>query len=81
MPSRRLEHLWLRRWWQLCTEDSVPEATRDAETVLIIHEMVLEMVFLQFLVEGRQSKTWLARITKGWEMFHALTSCGVGSNG
>lgn len=51
---RRLDDFrgWRRR--QLCAKHSIPEAAGDAEAILVVHEVVLEVVLLQFLVEGRQ---------------------------
>jgi hypothetical protein len=38
---------------ELSTEDPIPEAAGDAEAVLVIHKVVLEMVLLQLSVVGR----------------------------
>lgn len=51
--SRCLQYLWDGWWRQLCREDSIPESTRDAKPVLVIHEVMLEMVLLQLAVVER----------------------------
>lgn len=35
---------------QFRSKDSIPEATGDAEAVLVVGKVVLEVVFLEFLV-------------------------------
>ena len=47
----------LGRWWrrQLCLEDSVPEATGDAKAILVVHEVMLKVILLQFTVVCRQA--------------------------
>jgi len=53
-PSRRLHYL---DWWylQLSPKYSVPEATRYAETILVVGEVVLQMIFLQLLPIVREA--------------------------
>lgn len=48
----RLEDLGLRGRREFSTENAVPEAGSDAEAVLVIGEVVLEVVFLQFAPVG-----------------------------
>lgn len=47
-----LGDLWSGRWCELSLKYSVPEAAGDAKTVLVIHEMMLKVVFLQLAVVG-----------------------------
>lgn len=68
-PSQRLQNLGLRRRWKLRAKYPIPEATRDAEAVLIIHEVVLKMVLLEFLVERWQPKTLLVNVVDEYKMF------------
>ena len=42
------------RWSKLRSKDNVPESTRYTETILIVHEVVLQMVFLQLPPVRRQ---------------------------
>ena len=35
---------------QFCAKDAIPESARDAETVLVISEMVLQMIFLEVAI-------------------------------
>jgi len=46
----QLHDLRLRRRWELCAEDPIPETARDTEAVLVVHEMVLKMVLLELAV-------------------------------
>ena len=50
---RALDHLGWRNL-QLSAKHAIPESTRDAESVLVIREMMLEVVFLELLVIARQ---------------------------
>ena len=55
----RLQHL-RRRWWrQLGTKYSIPESARNAKAVLVVHEVMLKVIFLQLPIVR-----WEA-ITKG----------------
>lgn len=46
----------LRRWqFKLSAENAIPESAGNAESVLEIGKVVLKMVFLKFLIIGRQS--------------------------
>ena len=51
----RLQHLRDRRRRQLSAEDPIPEPTRDTKTVLVIHEVVLEVVLLELAVVERKT--------------------------
>ena len=42
------------RWRKLCAEDDIPESRRYTKTILVIHEVVLKMIFLQFPPVRRQ---------------------------
>jgi hypothetical protein len=53
MPLRSLDDLG-RAHLELCAKHPVPEAARDSETVLVVGEVVLEVVLLEFLVVRRQ---------------------------
>jgi hypothetical protein len=53
--SGRLEHFGNRRWWEFCSKYSIPKPTRHAETILVVHEVVLEMVLLQLAVVERKA--------------------------
>ena len=48
----RLDHLRLRWRRQLGAEDAVPEAAGDAETVLVVGEVVLQVILLEFAPVG-----------------------------
>ena len=48
----RLDHLGLRWRRQLGAEDAVPEAAGDAEAVLVVGEVVLQVVLLEFAPVG-----------------------------
>ena len=50
--SGRLDHFGLRWRRQLGTEDTVPEAAGDAEAVLVVGEVVLQVVLLEFAPVG-----------------------------
>lgn len=45
--------LW--RILKFCPKNDIPESASDAKSVLVICEMVLQVVFLEFLVEGREA--------------------------
>lgn len=48
--SSRLYLQRLGGWWsKWCAKDIIPESTGYTKTVLVVHEVVLEMVFLQVL--------------------------------
>jgi hypothetical protein len=53
MPLRSLDDFG-RAHLELCAKHPVPEAARDSETVLVVGEVVLEVVLLEFLVVRRQ---------------------------
>jgi hypothetical protein len=38
-------NLW--RWCKFGAKDNIPKAASDSETILVVHEVVLEVVFLQ----------------------------------
>ena len=44
-------------WWKLSVEDFVPKATCNAETVLVVCVVMLEMVPLELFVVGRKAAT------------------------
>ena len=48
------------RRWKLGTKDFVPKATRNAETVLVVCVVVLEVVFLELLVIGWKAATMIS---------------------
>lgn len=49
----RLDELW--DWLlELSAKDNIPKSVCNSKAVLIIHEVVLHMPFLGFLVESRQ---------------------------
>lgn len=48
----RLKHLGLRGRREFSAENAVPEAGSDAKAVLVVGEVVLEVVFLQFAPVG-----------------------------
>ena len=50
--SGRLKNLGLGRRRQLGAEDAVPEAAGDAEAVLVVGEVVLQVVLLEFAPVG-----------------------------
>ena len=51
----RLKNLGLGWGRQLGAEDAVPEATGDAESVLVIGEVVLEVVLLECVPVGGEA--------------------------
>jgi hypothetical protein len=53
-PQRYLQCL---DWWrgELSSEDHIPEPAGDTETVLVVHKVMLEMVFLQLSPVRRES--------------------------
>lgn len=53
-PSARLHDLW-RRHLQLGSKHPIPEATRDAEPILVIGKVVLEMVLLELPIPRRET--------------------------
>lgn len=77
---RGLQNFRHRRRRQLRAKDSVPEATCDAESVFVVHEMVLEVVFLQVAVVRRETRERSVMCSVS-AMQIGLTSCGAGSNG
>lgn len=54
-PSSRLQNLSLRGRRQFGAKDTIPEATGDAETVLVVGEVVLEVVFFEFAPVSREA--------------------------
>jgi hypothetical protein len=50
-----LHHLGLRRRRQLSAEDTVPEAASDAKAVLVVCEVVLQVILLEFTPVGREA--------------------------
>ena len=46
----RLQHLRHRRRRKLCAEYSIPKPARNSKAVLVVHEVVLEVVFLELAV-------------------------------
>jgi hypothetical protein len=60
--SGRLKNLGLGRRRQLGAEDAVPEAAGDAEAVLVVGEVVLEVVLLEC-------------VPVGWETVMVVSMC------
>jgi hypothetical protein len=54
LSSSGLDDLSSGAHLKLSAEDTVPEAVRNAETLLIVGKVVLEVVLLELLVIGRE---------------------------
>lgn len=52
--TERRKSIGLRWWLKLGAENLVPEAVGNAEAVLVVEEVVLEVVLLEALVPQRQ---------------------------
>lgn len=46
----RLQNLWRRRRKKLGTKYSIPKPASDAEPILVVHEVMLKMIFLELTV-------------------------------
>ena len=68
-------------WWcKLGAEHFVPKTTRDSEAVLIVRIVMLEVVFLELLVEGRKAVVAIS-IKSRTQGSTILAFCDGGSNG
>ena len=68
-------------WWKLSVEDFVPKATCNAEPVLVVCVVVLEMVPLELFVIGWKAATAVSIRYRIQSPSIRPTSCDVGSSG